>query len=816
MGIDVALFTRRIGVLVSLVLVVSAPVAVPAVGAVRGHPLATTGGGNGSAARLVRSPETGLVSFVGTRPGRPLAWPAGVGRRTPPTVAARAFVASHADQFGVAGRSAGLGPGRAQPDPAGGYVVRFTQQLGGYPVLGGTISVALTRAKRVAFVAAHTSQPTKGSPTARVSPRQARAAALASTSRQARTSMADLRVAGAPRLTIFEPTLLGLPTSARPGLVYRLEVVSRDGAAPVRELVLVDAVRGGVVWHADELTQAERQTVCTAADQPSVQDPSCPPTGRPGQPTPVANPSASSDTDVKDAYTYADATYRFYRDVVGSTSAIGLPTGSGDRALNSTVHLCDPTSTSTCTPLVNAFWDGREMVYGDGFSSADDVVGHELTHSVTEHTSNLFYWYQSGAIDESMSDVMGELVDQWDGLGTDTEANRWVLGEDLPASVGPVRDMADPTTAPPGAVGFIAQPDRMTSTLYYAKQAQDSRTGQAYPDDNGGVHVNSGVGNKAAYLVVDGGTFNGVTVPGLGGADPGTRTAAITKAAKIYYLADQTIPSAGDYADLYNVLPAACDRLVGTAGIATADCASVRDAVRATEMNRQPPVGAAPEAPTCGGGRMHTLWFDNLENPGSGRWKRSSAHTAWGPFYYPQDHNAYGNLPLVYATSGVEEIWGDDPDPRAGASGTGHALPRDGTIAMTRSVRVPTGKRVFLRFNHAFAFEWYPAAGGHSALYTDGGRVEYSADGGKWRSAAGLFDFAGYNHTLYGLNAAGNKVIYKFRGFGGDSHGYISSRLDLKPLAGKSVRFRFHDTADASVGAGGWFIDDVRFYTCSG
>ena len=85
-------------------------------------------------------------------------------------------------------------------------------------------------------------------------------------------------------------------------------------------------------------------------------------------------------------------------------------------------------------PLDNAFWSGDQMVYGAGYTSADDVVAHELAHGVIQHTAGLVYWYQSGAINESMSDVFGELVDLADGTGTDAPEPRWQLGEDLPAA----------------------------------------------------------------------------------------------------------------------------------------------------------------------------------------------------------------------------------------------------------------------------------------------------------------------------------------------------------------------------------------------
>jgi len=79
-------------------------------------------------------------------------------------------------------------------------------------------------------------------------------------------------------------------------------------------------------------------------------------------------------------------------------------------------------------------------------------VAHELTHGLTEHTANLFYWYQSGAINESMSDVFGELIDLATG-SDDTPANRWLIGEDLAG--GYLRDMADPPARSAGATNAV-------------------------------------------------------------------------------------------------------------------------------------------------------------------------------------------------------------------------------------------------------------------------------------------------------------------------------------------------------------------------
>ncbi len=112
------------------------------------------------------------------------------------------------------------------------------------------------------------------------------------------------------------------------------------------------------------------------------------------------------------------------------------------------MHFCPEVDRVTRTydcPYENAFWNGTQMVYGEGFASADDVVAHELTHAVTERTAGLYYYMQSGALNESFSDIFGETVDLWnDG---DPPADRWLMGEELP--IGAIRDMGDPNVVRP-------------------------------------------------------------------------------------------------------------------------------------------------------------------------------------------------------------------------------------------------------------------------------------------------------------------------------------------------------------------------------
>ncbi len=141
----------------------------------------------------------------------------------------------------------------------------------------------------------------------------------------------------------------------------------------------------------------------------------------------------------------------------------------------------------------NAFWDGARMMFGDGsgtlftgFTDALEVIGHELTHGVTEKTLNLRYAGQSGALNESISDVFGCLVKQYK-LGQTADQASWLIGEGIlgPAMHGvALRSMKAPGTAFDGD----NQPASMSDYVNTAS-------------DNGGVHTNSGIPNRAFYLV---------------------------------------------------------------------------------------------------------------------------------------------------------------------------------------------------------------------------------------------------------------------------------------------------------------------------
>lgn len=148
----------------------------------------------------------------------------------------------------------------------------------------------------------------------------------------------------------------------------------------------------------------------------------------------------------------------------------------------------------------NAFWDGREMVFGDGdgllftdFTKSLDVIAHELTHGVTEHTAGLEYHNQSGALNEAISDIFGSLVKQWKLQQTAKNAD-WLIGAEIftPAIKGDaLRSLKAPGTAyNDPKLGKDPQPAHMRDYV----DLPDTDDG-----DYGGVHINSGIPNRAFY-----------------------------------------------------------------------------------------------------------------------------------------------------------------------------------------------------------------------------------------------------------------------------------------------------------------------------
>ena len=188
-----------------------------------------------------------------------------------------------------------------------------------------------------------------------------------------------------------------------------------------------------------------------------------------------AKPATPTDPDVKNVVEFTRATRDFYKEVFKRNSVDGKGYN-----LRSYIHFGEAWD--------NAQWDGTEMCYGDGdgtefnsFTSSVDVIGHELSHGVTQYTSDLDYQGQSGALNESFSDVMGTMIKQYH-LKQNVAKADWLIGQGLFKNGEALRSMKKPGT------GYDGDPQPADMT-HYKKTNQDS----------GGVHLNSGIPNRAFY-----------------------------------------------------------------------------------------------------------------------------------------------------------------------------------------------------------------------------------------------------------------------------------------------------------------------------
>ncbi|MEU9557399.1 M4 family metallopeptidase [Streptomyces fumanus] len=282
----------------------------------------------------------------------------------------------------------------------------------------------------------------------------------------------------------FEPVFC---TIVPPHLLDRLAQAEDPAlAAPARRTLQRDAY---------ERTQRRLTTVlgAPAVTRPAAAEPARPRrtvydarhgTDLPGTEVRGEGDEPGQDATVNRAYAGLGATFELLLTAYGrdSIDGSGLP-------LDATVHYDREYN--------NAFWNGEQMVFGDGdgeifldFTIPVDVIGHELVHGVTQYTANLTYFGQPGALNESVSDVFGSLIKQYT-LGQSADQADWLIGAGLlaPRVTGvALRSLKAPGTAyDDDVLGKDPQPATMDDYV---------RTGR----DNGGVHINSGIPNHAFYL----------------------------------------------------------------------------------------------------------------------------------------------------------------------------------------------------------------------------------------------------------------------------------------------------------------------------
>lgn len=260
------------------------------------------------------------------------------------------------------------------------------------------------------------------------------------------------------------------------------------------------------------------------------------------------NSQSCGDASAQRAHDGASSVYDYYKNRFGRNGING-----SDMTTVSTVHVQ--------TNLNNAFWYNNTMLYGDGdgqqfydLTLAHDVIGHELTHGVTQYTAGLIYQNASGALNEAWSDILGVASESYKKGNTQPD---WKLGEEVMVSGGALRYMNNPTQ------------DGQSKDWYPERFPFSSNPNNS--NDQGGVHLNSGIANLAFQLVVDGGTHprnkSTAQVPSIG----------LAKAEQIFYRALNTyMGQSTDFAGARTATAQAATDLYGATektAIETAWCA---------------------------------------------------------------------------------------------------------------------------------------------------------------------------------------------------------------------------------------------------
>ncbi|MFC9689966.1 M4 family metallopeptidase [Kribbella sp. NPDC056951] len=644
-----------------------------------------------------------------------------------------------------------------------GSQTRFQQTIDGVEVFGGEIVTNLDKAGSLESANGEVALATYGAfPAAdKVDAAKAKAqeAALAAVAKQGKLDVSKLKAElTGPRwfdmgLMTRQPGSVAIP-------VYLYEVT---GAGDVRWQAMVHAT--GQALLAWDMSEKINRIVCDANRaiiQTGGEDVRCG-TGKAFEPTRVEGGPASDVPDVNQVFEFFGDTSDTYQSLgTDLTQLIGVDYGDGKgKAIRGTVRIC----VDGGCPFANAFWNGEQMAFGEGVST-DDITGHELTHGVTQNTSGLAYLWEAGAINESLSDIMGEFVDLTNGSADDTPENRWLMGEG--SSLGAIRSMSDPTK--------FNDPDKMTSPNWFVDD---------FFQDNGGVHLNSGVGNKTAYLIADGGGFNGQKMIGIG----------LARSEVLWHETQKVLTTGADYGDLAEGLRATCDKLAKKkkSGMTKKDCAQVELAIKATELDKEPAVGLPAQAPVCdtAGAKVKNLLKTSFKEYPDGKvvrdqgWVLGKAEGVDG-----------SQVDTSYSKDGDDSMFGmvTAPDQAIG-------------IQTANGTKIKAQK-TYLRFQHAYnfynVFIIYPIRTGVATL-------EYSDNGGAtWKDTSTLSGWT--NGPSVDSNFEDEPATWH-----GNSGGWETSRLDLTQFQGKQVKFRWtlHGKDNVDLVPANWWLDNASIYTCS-
>jgi len=770
-----------------------------------------------------------------------------------PAERARLFLSLYGAALGVSDPATELRLQRVSRDMAGNSHVHLEQVHDGVPVFGARLIVHLNDAG-VTGVNGVFVPGLKRMPATRLPLERLRAAALAYARKSGRA--ADLRI-DSGRFVVYPIGLLNGHFS-RPRLAYEALVT---GARDARDRVFIDAGTGvGLNRISRVHTVLNREIYTPDQSVPPTYDEQASTLTIPAGPAdpPLINDPGHNSTDFSDdgsgtppadnLWIFAGGTYALYNNMFGRAGYDACdgngqcqpdtpaPAWAPDRPddyvgqLQKSVYLIN----DNCP---NAYWNGDSTNYCPGFD-ADDVVSHEWSHAYTQYTHGLIYQYQSGALNESYSDIFGEaydLLNHLEGpLGSLTLeehkyyeefGSRWVVGEDLSEEAAALllRDMWKPDDFP------AANPGKATSENYTCGSG-----------DNGGVHANSSVPNHAFAMLVDGtagqgpeGTsgferdsYNGQSFAGIG----------MVKALHIYFHAEANYQTpTTDFPQHAEALRASCQDLKGvtlkdptgadSAEIITqGDCDVLDQAMLATEMDLGTPCPYIPvlqqnPPALCEG--ANTIFIEDWES-GEDGWSRTST----GVFADWEDDSRDLRDFVLDATlpagrAGTAALARNIP---LGEPGGGDCQPgsEDYSGEFTYDgpeVTIPEGATdLQLRFDHYVATE---------ATF-DGGQLEVSVNGGAFALVPqGNYTFNPPNSNLdeappVGLNTNPNAGEAAWNGTdinapsGSPPANWGTTIVNLSGIAtpGDTVQLRLTFSQDGCNGVEGWYADDLHLYSC--
>ena len=592
----------------------------------------------------------------------------------------------------------------------------------------------------------------------------------------------NINFSGAP-LKVKESTLYIFQKGMTQGyrgtqhLVYKIEVGNQ---VDVREFLFIDAHTGNIVEQYTGIAHAIDRTIYEGNTSNTVWEEDDPFPG-------ILTQWQQNEVVV------SEHTYNFFKNAFGYVSYDGADIPM--KVINNDPRIVCP----------NATWNGTTANFCDG-TAADDVIAHEWGHAYTEYNSGLIYSWQSGALDESYADIWGETIDLLNGYEDEGEdfslrtgcgsSDRWMEGEDASAYGGAIRDMWNPNCK--GDPGKVSDPQFWCSGV-----------------DQAGVHTNSGVPNHLYALLVDGGSYNGQTISGIG----------FTKAAHIFWrVQSQYLTETSGFIIFADALEAATSDLmdINLEGLSTAtptgpsgeiitenDLTQITNTILAVELRNDP----RPECFTtilqpltidlCEAATSNPIYFEDWEN-GFGDWTHEEL-PVHPNLWVPRDWMIYTG-PLDNREGFV--AYGP-ADNYADCSTNG----QEGVIRLTSPIiTMPDDPNpIFeMAFNHTISLQ----------TGRDGANIKYRVDGGNWSLVeSSSFTENTYNYSV--LPNSGNPLSGEpgFTSYDG-AGAYLTwgtSVIDLSTLGvtgNSTVQFRFEVGTDKCSGVLGWALDEIMIYNC--